>query len=152
MRWWRHMNTGFALAVFVASSCMEQRTTRPIEQPVSAPPLPVPQATPPAPAMQAGYATYYARRFRGRKTANGERYDPTELTAAHRTLPFGTMVEVRRTDGDARRVVVRINDRGPYVANRIIDLSRRAAEALGIVHDGKAWVELYPVTDAASSR
>jgi rare lipoprotein A len=66
------------------------------------------------------------------------------LTAAHRRLPFGTLVEVRRRDGK-RSVVVRINDRGPYAgANRVIDLSWRAAEALGIVHAGKAIVEIHP--------
>jgi rare lipoprotein A len=92
-------------------------------------------------AVQRGYATYYARRFTGLRTANGERYDPRALTAAHRTLPFGTAVEVRRADG--RRVVVRVNDRGPYAgAQRIIDLSRRAAEELGMIEEGKIMVEL----------
>jgi rare lipoprotein A len=100
-----------------------------------------------APAPETGFATYYARRFAGRKTSNGDRYDPSLLTAAHRTLPFGTMVEVRRVDG--RRVVVRINDRGPYGdAGRVIDLSRRAAEELGIVQEGKVRVELRPIAPA----
>jgi len=98
--------------------------------------------------FEAGYATFYAERFAGRRTANGERYDPSMLTAAHRSLPFGTLVEVRRADG--RRVVVRVNDRGPFGSNRIIDLSRRAAEELGIVRDGKAWVELVLVADPHS--
>jgi rare lipoprotein A len=98
-------------------------------------------------AAEIGYATYYARRFAGRKTSNGDRYDPSLLTAAHRTLPFGTMVEVRRADG--RRVVVRINDRGPFGdSDRVIDLSRRAAEELGIVQEGKARVELRPIAPA----
>jgi rare lipoprotein A len=79
----------------------------------------------------------------GRPTASGERYDPSLLTAAHRRLPFGTLVEVRRRDG-RRSVIVRINDRGPWVTGRVIDLSRRAAEALGIVHAGKAMVEIHP--------
>jgi rare lipoprotein A len=100
------------------------------------------EATAP-PAFQVGIASYYARRFRGRKTANGERYDPSRLTAAHRTLPFGTLVEVRRRDG--RSVVVRINDRGPYVQGRIIDLSRKAADLLGMLHDGMVEVELVPL-------
>jgi len=93
--------------------------------------------------QETGLATYYASSLAGRRTANGERYDPSLLTAAHRRLPFGTLVEVRRRDGK-RSVIVRINDRGPFVANRVIDLSFRAAEALGIVHLGKAVVEIHP--------
>jgi rare lipoprotein A len=93
---------------------------------------------------ETGLATYYASSLAGRRTASGERYDPSQLTAAHRRLPFGTLVEVRRRDGK-RSVVVRINDRGPYAgADRVIDLSRRAAEALGIVRAGKAMVEIHP--------
>jgi rare lipoprotein A len=103
----------------------------------------VPAPVAPGPVIEVGFATYYARRFAGRRTANGEHYDPLQLTAAHRTLPFGTMVEVRRSDG--RSVTVRVNDRGPSGSGRIIDLSQRAAEELGIVHDGKAWVELRRV-------
>jgi rare lipoprotein A len=110
-----------------------------------------PVPPPPEAPAQTGFATFYARRFAGRRTANGERYNPSDLTAAHRTLPFGTLVEVRRADGDARRVVVRVNDRGPYGQNRIIDLSRRAAEELGIVHDGKVKVELR-LMDAGGSK
>jgi rare lipoprotein A len=93
---------------------------------------------------ETGLATYYASSLAGRRTASGERYDPSQLTAAHRRLPFGTLVEVRRRDGK-RSVVVRINDRGPYAGpDRVIDLSRRAAEALGIVGAGKAVVEIHP--------
>jgi rare lipoprotein A len=149
----RDVKTALAVVVLIASSCM--RDSRPRVAPQRPPPpLPAPAApTPAEPAvLQTGFATYYARRFAGRRTANGERYNPADLTAAHRTLPFGTMVEVRRADGDARRVVVRVNDRGPYGTNRIIDLSRRAADELGIVHDGKVKVELRPVVkDAAGS-
>jgi rare lipoprotein A len=99
---------------------------------------------------QAGWASYYASRFAGRKTANGERYDPSAMTAAHRTLPFGTVVKVERADG--RNVVVRINDRGPYVSGRIIDLSRRAAQQLGMLKQGTVWVriEVLAVTDPAA--
>jgi rare lipoprotein A len=143
------INTAVAVGVFVASSCIDQ------SRPKVAPPPPPPVAAAPTPApdapLETGYATFYARRFAGRRTANGERYNPAALTAAHRTLPFGTLVEVRRTDGDARRVVVRVNDRGPYGSNRIIDLSRRAADQLGILHDGKVLVELRPVVDRPAS-
>jgi rare lipoprotein A len=92
---------------------------------------------------QIGVASYYASSLAGKRTASGERYDPSLLTAAHRQLPFGTLVEVRRRDGK-RSVIVRINDRGPYAGNRVIDLSYRAAQALGMVRAGKTVVELRP--------
>ncbi|MDO9018230.1 MAG: septal ring lytic transglycosylase RlpA family protein [Deltaproteobacteria bacterium] len=86
--------------------------------------------------VQQGYASYYSDRLAGRSTANGEPYDPTRLTAAHRTLPFGTRVEVQRVDTGAR-VEVRINDRGPFAGTqRIIDLSRSAAEAIAMIRAG----------------
>lgn len=90
---------------------------------------------------QRGRATYYSDSLAGNKTANGEKYDPKLYTAAHRSLAFGTIVEVVRRDG--RRVRVRINDRGPFAGkNRIIDLSRAAAEDIGLVRDGVADVTL----------
>ena len=100
---------------------------------------------PPAPvaaiaAHQRGRASYYSDRLAGRRTAAGERYDPRALTAAHRTLPFGAVVEVVRADG--RRVTVRINDRGPYARGRVIDLSRRAARDLGMLREGVIEVAL----------
>lgn len=99
---------------------------------------------PAAGSPQQGLATYYADSLAGHKTANGERYDPSELTAAHRTLPFGTVVEVTRSDG--RSVRVRINDRGPFAGKkRIIDLSRKAAEALGMIRDGVVSVTIRVV-------
>jgi rare lipoprotein A len=87
-----------------------------------------------------GVASFYGDEFAGRLTANGEHYDPNEYTAAHRTLPFGTIVRVtRRTTGDW--VLVRINDRGPYGKHkRLIDLSKQAARRLGMLRDGVAKV------------
>jgi rare lipoprotein A len=86
----------------------------------------------------AGMASYYGK---GEKTATGEDFDPSGMTAAHRTLPFGTRVKVTRVDnGDS--VVVRINDRGPFKAGRVIDLSEGAAENLGITTAGLAPVKL----------
>jgi rare lipoprotein A len=87
-----------------------------------------------------GVASYYGDEFAGRSTANGERYDPNAYTAAHRTLPFGTIVRVtRQSTGDW--VLVRINDRGPYgKRKRILDLSKQAARRLGMLHDGIAKV------------
>ncbi len=90
----------------------------------------------------AGKASYYADSLAGRSTASGEPYDPRAFTAAHRTLPFGTWVEVRRADG--RSALVRVNDRGPFAKGRVIDLSRAAAEALGMVRAGVVEVVLMP--------
>lgn len=95
---------------------------------------------------QAGLATWYGGAFAGKKTANGERFDPTKYTAAHRKLAFGTWVEVRRAD-TGRAVRVRINDRGPFGdERRIIDLSRKAAEDLDIIREGVSKVELRIVS------
>jgi rare lipoprotein A len=102
------------------------------------------QHPPTGPIYQRGFATYYADSLAGRHTATGEPYDPAALTAAHRTLPFGAVVNVARSDG--RYVTVRINDRGPFVQGRIIDLSRRAALALGLIVDGIARVSLRIVS------
>lgn len=94
---------------------------------------------------QVGNATWYGSAFAGRKTANGERFDPNLYTAAHRKLPFGTWVEVKRVD-TGRVVRVRINDRGPWGhEDRIIDLSRKAAQDLDIVRAGVARVEIRVV-------
>jgi rare lipoprotein A len=88
-----------------------------------------------------GKASWYGSRFQGKRTASGERFDMNELTAAHRTLPFGSLVRVRNTQ-NGREVVVRINDRGPQASDRIIDLSKAAATALDLVQAGEAPVVL----------
>jgi len=99
-------------------------------------------ARPPRPQpTETGLASWYGGEFHGRRTASGERFDTHELTAAHRTLPFGTLVEVHNLDND-RRVQVRINDRGPFVRRRVIDLSYTAAQELGMIGPGTARVEL----------
>ena len=88
-----------------------------------------------------GVASFYGRRFHGRLTANGERFDMNAMTAAHKTLPFGTRVRVtNRRNG--KSVTVRINDRGPFIRGRTIDLSRRAAREIGMIASGHARVEL----------
>lgn len=90
---------------------------------------------------ESGKASYYADKFNGRKTANGEVFRQSKLTAAHKTLPFGTKVKVvNLTNG--RTVKVRINDRGPFVAGRIIDLSKKAAKKIGLTQSGVANVEI----------
>ncbi|MCK2183375.1 septal ring lytic transglycosylase RlpA family protein [Halomonas sp. YJPS3-2] len=91
--------------------------------------------------IQKGVASYYSDRFQGRTTASGEAFDQRQLTAAHRTLPLGTKVLVTRPD-NGRQVEVLINDRGPYIAGRVIDLSKSAARALGMLHRGTAPVQL----------
>jgi rare lipoprotein A len=88
-----------------------------------------------------GKASWYGKRFHGKPTASGERYDMYDLTAAHRRLPLGTLVRVTNLkNGDA--VVVRINDRGPVYRSRIIDLSYEAAKILHLRADGVQWVRL----------
>jgi rare lipoprotein A len=88
-----------------------------------------------------GVASYYGGRFHGRLTASGVRFDMNRLTAAHRSLPFGTRVRVTHL-GNGRSVDVRINDRGPFIGGRIIDLSRGAAGAIGMHHQGVARVKV----------
>ncbi|MDE3169778.1 MAG: septal ring lytic transglycosylase RlpA family protein [Acidobacteriota bacterium] len=90
-------------------------------------------------------ASWYGVPFNGHRTSDGERYDMYQMTAAHRTLPFGSIVQVTNLS-NSRQIDVRINDRGPFVANRIIDLSYSAAEALGIVGPGTALVRLQVVS------
>lgn len=94
--------------------------------------------------VQRGYASWYGAKYKGRRTASGEKFNPYDLTAAHRTWPFGTVVEVRNLR-NGRKVLVQINDRGPFVAGRIIDLSEEAATELGIVAGGVAPVEIRPM-------
>jgi rare lipoprotein A len=107
-----------------------------------------PAAAPAAPAAgMEGLAAYYSNRLDGRKTASGQVFDQTKLTAAHPTLPFGTMVKVTNTKNN-RSVVVRINDRGPTQAGRVIDLSRAAASKLGMLRSGLAPVKLEIVKEA----
>ncbi len=81
--------------------------------------------------LQKGVASWYGPGFHGKKTANGERFNTNDLTAAHKTLPFGTQLRVTN-ERTGKSVVVRINDRGPYAHGRVIDLSKAAAEAVGI--------------------
>jgi rare lipoprotein A len=87
-----------------------------------------------------GVASWYGAKFAGRRTASGEAFDPTEYTAAHRTLPFGSTVRV--TSDAGRSVVVRINDRGPFSPGRVIDVSQAAARDLGLIGPGHGKVSL----------
>jgi len=100
---------------------------------------------------QEGRASWYGMKFHGRKTSNGELYDMYAMTAAHKTLPFDTHVKVRNLEND-RTAIVRINDRGPFVRDRIIDLSYTAAKQLEIVGPGTSMVEIVALGAAAPGR
>ena len=98
-----------------------------------------------------GVASWYGEEFAGRTTANGEIFDPSGLTAAHRTLPFGTVLDVRNAK-TAQSVRVRVNDRGPYIGNRVIDLSYAAARQIGLVEPGVGDVEIVIVSLGSGER
>jgi len=109
-----------------------------------------PPAAPPAAAgapFETGVASWYGDPFHGRLTASGETFDKTALTAAHRSLPFGTLILVRNLD-NGLEVTVRVTDRGPFVAGRILDLSEAAGRILGMAATGTARVALYLVAPA----
>ena len=100
-------------------------------------PLPSPSAS----TMAPGWASYYSHELAGNRTASGERFDPGMRTAAHRTLPLGSKVRVTNpVNGES--VIVRINDRGPYHGNRVIDLSLAAARDIGLIRSGTGRVDL----------
>lgn len=116
---------------------------------VTAPASEIEEPAPSAPqetVLGRGSASYYASKFNGRRTASGERFDNSDLTAAHRSLPFGSRVRVTNP-ANGRSVVVRVNDRGPFTRGRLIDVSRAAAEELGMVARGHADVELALIAD-----
>lgn len=146
-----------SLALIFAAGCAHRATiaSQPAPAPLPAPGAPpaqpsVPSSAPPValgqPIAPGGYseqgvASWYGNPFNGRRTSNGEVYDMHEFTAAHRTLPFGSMVRVTNLS-NGMQTEVRINDRGPFVANRVIDLSLSAAQAIGMVGPGTARVRL----------
>jgi rare lipoprotein A len=104
----------------------------------------------PAAANERGIASWYGGKFHGRLTANGEIFDTNKLTAAHRTLPFGTRVKVTSLN-TGKSVVVRINDRGPFLHGRIIDLSQAAAMEIGMLESGTAPVTVEVLTGEETS-
>ncbi len=93
---------------------------------------------------QIGYASYYADKFEGRATASGEIFSQKKLTAAHKTLPFGTKLKVTNLQ-NGKTVIVVVNDRGPFVDNRIIDLSKAAAEQIGMLGSGVVKVKIETI-------
>jgi len=109
-----------------------------------------PSTPPAAPAPAAPTPAYYSRRLNGRRTASGERFDNGAMTTAHQTLPFGTKVRVTNVKNN-KSVVLRVNDRGPTQPNRILDVTRAAAQRLGFVRSGVTEVKLE-VVEAAKPR
>lgn len=101
--------------------------------------------------VQSGDASWYSEKFQGHLTASGERFDAGALTAAHRTLPLGSYVRVRSL-ATGKSVVVRINDRGPYIKNRIIDLSYAAARTLGLTNARSMRVQIERVENTANTQ
>ncbi len=93
---------------------------------------------------ETGFASYYGDEFQGRRTAYGDTYDKNKLTAAHKRHPYGTMIKVTRLD-NKKSVTVKVTDKGPYVKGRVVDLSRKAAEKLGMLRDGSVEVEVQIV-------
>lgn len=92
--------------------------------------------------LQRGVASWYGPGFHGRRTASGERFESYAMTAAHRTLPFGTRLRVVN-ENNGRSVVVRVNDRGPFTRGRVIDLAKGPAQELGLTSTGTAYVSLH---------
>ena len=111
---------------------------------------PPPRSPGPALRVERGKASWYGGRFQGRKTASGERFDQRDLTAAHKTLRFGTRVRVINEE-NGRSVVVRINDRGPYGRGRIIDLSRAAAERIDMIRAGVVTVTVEVLSEGGAA-
>lgn len=143
---------GLGLLLLAVAGCAHHtKTTRPPATiPTTAPPTSPPSGPPPAVERQPpvpgayveeGVASWYGIPFQGRRTSNGEIYDMHEFTAAHRTLPFNAVVRVTNLR-NGKQTEVRINDRGPFVANRVIDLSLSAAQAIEMVGTGTAPVRL----------
>ncbi|HET9754059.1 MAG TPA: septal ring lytic transglycosylase RlpA family protein [Myxococcales bacterium] len=133
------------LLLLVALGCAHAPRQGPVEPPpqVSVEPQPArPAHERQAQPIAEGYASWYGGSLRGHLTANGERFNPSALTAAHRTLPFGTCLHVENVE-NGRSVNVRVNDRGPYVSGRILDVSEGAARRLDMLHDGVGRVRLF---------
>jgi rare lipoprotein A len=154
-----YLNAGVVALGLILGTCAESE--RIAAEPVSvAPPPPLPAAPPDAGAGDAlqparydeiGIASWYGEREQGRRTASGHRFDRRALTAAHPSLPFGTIVLVENL-ANGQSVALRITDRGPYRPGRIIDLSQAAAQRLGLEEQGLGPVALTVVTPAAPTQ
>lgn len=140
------------MSLLFVTSCATQQP-QPAPAPVVAPPPPPAPAPPPRASAQPSRtvkASYQGEMEAGHKTANGERYDPDELTAASKIYPLGSLVEVTNP-ATGKSVTVRINDRGPHIRGRSLDLSERAAEELGITERGVARLKVRRIYKTAKS-
>ena len=142
----RPILTAACLASLVMQGCAGLQAPPESDTPAEPPPAVQKEPVRKAPAAaaglpQTGQASWYGAVHHGKRTASGAIFDQTKLTAAHRSLPFGTRVKVTNV-ANGKSVEVEINDRGPYAGNRIIDLSRAAAQALGMIESGTATVRL----------
>lgn len=145
----RHIALGIMFASLFLSACGRHRSVAaPLPRPnpnggdqASSATLPPEPSSPNPTTLETGYASWYGDPYHGRRAANGEIYDKNKMTAAHRTLPFETMVKVTNLEND-RTVTVRITDRGPFVKGRIIDLSLAAAKEISMMGPGTAVVRL----------
>ena len=159
VRWFHKLTLLLSLAVLAIGGC--QTASSPPPPPTETPAAPSGYPTPyrvgrqwyqPIPDAEGfherGTASWYGHEFHGRKTSNGEIYDMYGVSAAHKTLPFGTVVRVHNLH-NGRDLAVRINDRGPFVKGRIIDLSYGAAEKLGVIGPGTAPVEIVALAAPA---
>ncbi len=143
-----HAQTTGELAGAITSSFAAVPSTPLAADPATIRPIPEqqPEAEPAAQEIGGGMASWYGSRFAGKPTASGERFDPSDYTAAHRSLPFGSRVRVTNSR-TGESVVVRINDRGPFSGGRVIDVSRAAASELGLIGPGHAEVTLALLED-----
>ncbi|MEI6388058.1 MAG: septal ring lytic transglycosylase RlpA family protein [Spirochaetota bacterium] len=141
------MLTAIFLVCMLSSFSLYGQQT-PLTAPQTASTESLPQAQPVAPGFSfEGRASWYGIDFQGRPTANGELFDRAGLTAAHRSLPFGTLLRVTARSSGAS-AVVRVNDRGPFVGDRVIDLSEAAARLIGLVAEGTGWVSCVVLSPA----
>ncbi|MEA2625137.1 MAG: rare lipoprotein [Candidatus Binatota bacterium] len=139
-------------ALLALSACAAGPAPSPVPLPSRTVMRLLPDAAPAAPARavaEIGPASWYGGRFHGRATANGERFDRRKLTAAHPSLPLGSRVRVTNL-ANGESVDVRINDRGPFIDGRIIDLSYRAARTIGIVEYGVVTVAVEPIDSSVA--
>ena len=143
------LTTGTAPAVAAEDVGLQSlnETVAQLEDPVLPPVAPRPADDTRYEEIAQGEASYYGHELAGNRTASGERFNPMALTAAHRTLPLGTKLRVTNL-ANGRDVIVRINDRGPFVGRRLIDVSLAAAREIGMVRSGKARVRLEIVRAA----
>jgi len=135
------MNTGAALSELTDASHFISASQRPVSFSKAGSPVTLDASSR---FVQRGKASFYGRKFHGRKTSSGDVFDMNKMTAAHKTLPMDSYVQVINLD-NGKAVVVKVNDRGPFIKGRIIDLSYAAASQLGFVRQGVAKVEIRTI-------